>query len=278
MLPPPSLTISIVLFRTDTRLLLECLNSLAQAVDIALQNNSLGIVRLVLVDNNPDTTSVNGVDELPAGILASFHNIEWVRGHGNIGYGRGHNLAILQSTSDYHLVLNPDVVLATDAIIAALDFMQRYPQAGLLAPAVQGADGTIDYLCKRYPAVADLLLRGFAPAGLQRLFKSRLARYEMRDVINAKLVWDVPLVSGCFMWLRGSVVRSINGFDPAYFLYFEDYDLSIRIAAAKARTVYVPSVCIVHYGGHAARKGWHHIAMFMRAALRFYNTHGWRLL
>lgn len=273
----PSLSISIVLFRTDTRVLVECLNSLVKAVTQALQNQQLDSAILVLVDNNSDAQSVDNWGLLPDAMYAPFCKVERICGHGNIGYGRGHNLALLYCDSDYHLVLNPDVVLAADAITAAVDFMQRYPQAGLLAPAVRGPDGATEYLCKRYPAVVDLLLRGFAPAWLKRLSQQRLARYEMRDLIGTEPVWDVPLVSGCFMFLRGSVARYLNGFNPVYFLYFEDYDLSIRLAT-EARTVYVPSVSIVHYGGHAARKGWSHVTMFIRAAIHFYNSHGWRFL
>jgi len=265
----PSLSISIVLFQTDEALLLECLHSLAATV--LRQKQCLANVRLVLVDNNPSINTLT----LPESLQASFDEVQFINGQGNIGYGQGHNLALLRSDCDYHLVLNPDVILATDAIAAATNFMQCHPDAGLLAPAVKCPDGAGEYLCKRYPSVVDLLLRGFAPACLQRLFQDRLAHYEMRDVIGLEPVWDVPLVSGCFMFLRVSVLRRIGGFDPAYFLYFEDYDLSIRLAA-EARTVYVPAVKIVHYGGHAARKGWRHIAMFGRAALRFYRTHGWR--
>ena len=48
------------------------------------------------------------------------------------------------------------------------------------------ADGTTEYLCKRYPAVIDLALRGFAPRFVRALFRRRLDRYEMRDRIERR--------------------------------------------------------------------------------------------
>jgi GT2 family glycosyltransferase len=72
------------------------------------------------------------------------------------------------------------------------------------------------------------------------------------------------------------VLQRLDGFDPRYFLYFEDYDLSLRTGRI-ARIVYVPAVRIVHFGGGAADKGFQHIRLFAASAWRFFGTHGWRL-
>ncbi len=101
-------------------------------------------------------------------------------GHGNVGYGRGHNPALLRSGADYHLVLNPDVIMHDDAVYEAIVFMQSHSDVDLLAPLVTGPDGKPQYLCKRYPALLDLALRGFAPAPIRRMFRGRLERYEMK--------------------------------------------------------------------------------------------------
>ena len=85
---------------------------------------------------------------------------------------------------DYQLVLNPDVELAGDALANAIRWLDANPDVGALAPAVTRPDGTPDFLCKRYPAVFDLFLRGFAPEFVRRCFRKRLDRYDMRDVID----------------------------------------------------------------------------------------------
>jgi GT2 family glycosyltransferase len=178
----------------------------------------------------------------------------------------------------YHLVLNPDVELAPDAIIEGLRFLEAHPDIGVLAPAVAGPGGEREFLCKRYPAVVDLALRGFAPPAVQRRFRRRLERFEMRDAIAAGsngFVSPVPVMSGCFMLLKRKVVDATGGFDPGFFLYFEDFDWSVRLNRI-AGSAYVPAVRIVHHGGGAARKGWRHIAWFSRSAARFYRKHGWK--
>lgn len=264
------LSVSIVSYAPNGGQLQATLDSVQTALDYAALKAAV-----YLIDNGPAVS-----EPVVAALLQSrpqSPSIAFIRisGHGNIGYGAGHNLAIRQTDTPYHLVLNPDVELCADALNQALTFMQHHSQAGLLAPAVYTGDGALQYLCRRYPGIRVLALRGFAPHHWQQRHAQRLHHYEMRDVIGAdQVVWDIPMLSGCFMLLRRSVLQHTQGFDPRFFLYFEDYDLSVRVAAV-ARTVYVPRVRIVHHGGHAARKGRRHIQYFIRSALRFYHRHGW---
>ena len=77
------------------------------------------------------------------------------------------------------------------------------------------------------------------------------------------------------MLVRGECLTAVEGFDERYFLYFEDFDLSLRLGRL-GKLLFAPQVRIVHHGGYAARKGWRHLQMFMRSGLRFFNQHGWR--
>ena len=98
----------------------------------------------------------------------------------------------------------------------------------------------------------------------------------MSKETDEDVVWDPPIVSGCFMLFRGGLYRQLGGFDGRFFLYFEDFDLALR-AGKVTRTAYVPAVRIVHEGGHAARKGLTHIKLFAKSALLFYKLHGFKL-
>nr|WP_309774009.1 glycosyltransferase family 2 protein [Caballeronia sp. LZ025] len=228
---------------------------------------------LYLINNGTDEGF--NLSEVAGKTRLQTHVIE---GQGNVGYGRGHNLAIERMSSRYHLILNPDIELDVDALTHALAFMDVHPEVGLLSPQIIEDDGSRQYLCRRYPTVFDLFVRGFLPRSLRKPFERRLARYEMRDVIGEKnIVWDPPIVSGCFMLFRTEVLKKLNGFDPRYFLYFEDYDLSLR-AHDVARVAYVPSVRVLHHGGDAAGKGWTHIKLFIASAYKFFNRFGWKWL
>jgi len=269
------LSVSVVVYRPDVAKLNATLASLGASCEGLRAINCSFPIALYLVDND------GGVPDVSATLDAlRIENvvITVIAGHGNVGYGRGHNLAIERSNSRYHLVLNPDIELASDALKEALDFFDSHTEAGLITPWIGDEQGHQQFLCRRYPTLLDLFARGFLPLRLRRLFTRRLALYEMRDRINARdIVWDPPIVSGCFMLFRTSVLKQLGGFDARYFLYFEDYDLSLR-AHDVTRVVYAPTVRVLHHGGGAARKGSGHIRMFLASAYKFFNRFGWKWL
>jgi len=278
-LVPVTLTVSVVTYQPDLALLERCLLSLATALDAARGAGILRDANVVLVDNTESRATAEAVVHLgEARFRDSGVTMNYLHRHTNIGYGSAHNLVMHGGNTHYHLVMNPDVEVAPDALVEGLAFLNEHPEIGVLAPDVSGPDGEREFLCKRYPAVLDLALRGFAPAPLRRWFRTRLERFEMRDLIPARtngVVSPIPVMSGCFMLARRKVVDATGGFDPGYFLYFEDFDWSVRLNKV-TQTAYLPSFRVVHHGGGAARKGWKHIGWFTKSAFRFYGKHGWR--
>jgi GT2 family glycosyltransferase len=271
-MPSARLSIAIVTYRTPAPMLERCVASLARSVEKARAQGLAGSADLFLIDNSPADAPAPALS--PGAWTAG--RIEVLRGHGNVGYGKGNNLVLGRLRSDAHVVMNPDVEVDPGAIPAALAALDTHPGVGLVAPAVYDASGARQYLCKRYPSVWVLFLRGFAPGFVRRRFQDAIDRYEMRDAIADTFLAGIPLASGCFMAIRTPLYESLGGFDARYFLYFEDYDLSLRLSR-QATLAYVPEARIVHHGGGAAAKGWRHVAWFLGSAWRFFSRHGWKL-
>ena len=275
-LPPPTLTVSIVTYRPNLALLDATLRKLSLAITAATDEGLLRAVNLVLIDNTGDRAVADAVVKLGAAHFeVSAVTMNYLHGHANIGYGVAHNLVMHGGNTHYHLVLNPDVEVAPDALTVALRYLAEHADVGVIVPAVCRPDGTREYLCKRYPTVLDLALRGFAPRVLKRIFQKRLDRYEMRDAIGDAVLSPIPVMSGSFLLLRRKPIEVTGGFDPEFFLYFEDFDWSVRLNQV-TQSAYLPDVRVVHHGGRAAGKGLRHVAYFARSAVRFFNKHGWK--
>ncbi len=288
MLPAPptaidTLTISIVVFRSDEAWFRQTVVALAGAIQHAIDNAQLRSAHLVVVDNDPadDDRYTNIVGEVLAYVpadLAGRMTHATVKPGKNLGYGAANNLALGNTSVQVAgcvLVLNPDVVLAADAISSAILHFNEHPECGMVTPVATFPDGAPQYLVKAMPSVLTLALRGFAPAWLKSMFAARLAAYDrMETAFDAPLL-QCEIVSGCAMFIRGDVWKTLGGFDERFFLYFEDFDLSKRVAAMTGIDR-VATCRIVHAGGNAAGKGGGHIWLFVRSAVRFFNKHGWR--
>lgn len=271
------LTVSLVVYGYDEAVLSDTLTSLCQAIRVAQDDGVLSGVNISLVDNADHADTLEPLLRRCLQDAGDAVQADVISGHGNIGFGQAHNLVIHRSDSEYYLILNPDVIIDGQALSAGIRYLQHTPAVVAASPAIVDGQGRPESGCKRYPSVFDFLLRGFAPTWLRRRFRQRLRHYEMRDLPGDSIHDDVPIISGCFMLFRHAALRQLGGFDPRYFLYFEDFDLSIR-ARAVGRLSYLPQMRITHLGGNSAQKGLRHIIMFGRSAHRFFSGHGWRWL
>jgi len=269
------LLISIVIYHSDIHILHQTVKSLRLSLQKAHDEDLLVGADLVIVNN--------GNNEFDSDRLAKLFDesdylkLDIINPGKNVGYGRGHNIACKSEEAKYHLILNPDVVIEENAVTEAIKFMNGNPKTGMIAPKVFCPSGERQYLCKRYPTVLDLLIRGFAPLGIKKIFNKRLKHYEMQGVTEEHVKNNIPIVSGCFMFCRREALDSINGFSPDFFLYFEDFDLSWRMSHQHWEIIYVPTVIITHYGGGASKKGIKHVILFISSAFKFFNMHEWKL-
>jgi len=220
-----------------------------------------------LIDNSP-------TDKLKY-ILHEFKNlnIEYVYGQGNVGYGAGHNIAIKQSINEnakYHIVLNPDIFFNSDTIIVLSNFMDKNPEVGQILPEVKYPNGELQYLCKLLPTPIDIFGRKLLP---KRLMHKRNMKYEMHETGYNK-IRNCPTLSGCFMFLRVSVLQKIGGFDERFFMYFEDNDLTRRIHQV-SKTVYYPFVSIIHNHAAEHRTNKTLLKAGIKSAIQYFNKWGW---
>ena len=264
-----------VTFNSSFELLNKTLEALVRGVRYAREQGMAMRVQVLMVDNSVDPTYRARLAELisdrEGGVLDS---VELWHPGGNIGYGAAHNQALRRAESDYHLILNPDVELDQDALYQGVEYLVSQPDVVIVSPRATNASGQIQYLCKRYPSVLVLTLRAFAPTCIKRRFQGYLHSYEIRDACSNGTAADVPLVSGCCMYARTEALRVTGGFSDRFFMYFEDFDLSLRLQPI-GRLVYLPSIHIVHHGGYSARKGLRHIGMFVQSGWKFFRRHGW---
>ncbi len=225
-------------------------------------------VQLVFIDNAPNSSSFFSEMRLPP-------NVHYIALSKNIGYGAAHNKVILNPKfrTRYNIICNPDVHFKPEILFKMVHFLDANPRIGLLMPKVIWPDGKDQGLRKLLPAPADLFLRRFLPKPLRTLFKTRENKYQLAH-LNPDEAMFVPVLSGCFMVCRHSLLQQIQGFDERFFLYLEDVDLSRRMGKI-AENLFWPHVQIVHEYQKDSYKDGVHLKRHLRSAWQYFNKHGW---
>lgn len=255
-----TLTVSIVLYKTPKSQIESILKSVL---------DSRIVKTIFIIDNSPNDKwrilekRSNEITE-----VRYIHNE-------NLGYGASHNLAMseaIETGSEYHIVLNPDIYFENDVLSKLLDFMEENKDCSYVLPKVIYPNGELQYLCKLLPTPADLIFRRFMPK--TKFFTKLNDRYELK-MSGYDKVMNPPCLSGCFMFLRLEILQKNNiFFDDGYFMYCEDFDLMRRLHAV-SKTLYFPSVSIVHNHAKESYKNKNMVMAHIKSAVRYFNKWGW---
>lgn len=192
----------------------------------------------------------------------------------NLGYGSGHNVAIrksIEDKSDYHVVLNPDIYWEGDVIGELARYMDENPDVGQVMPKIVYPDGSTQYLCKLLPTPMDLIGRRFIP--VKSYQDKHDYKYELHWTGYDRLM-EVPSLSGCFMFMRTSVLKQVGGFDERFFMYAEDLDLCRRIGEISG-TMYYPAVSVVHEYEKGSYKNKKLLKYHITSIIKYFNKWGW---
>lgn len=171
----------------------------------------------------------------------------------NGGFAAGCATGADAATGQWLLFLNPDTVIAPDAVQALLDCAQEHPDTGIVGGRFVHPDGTTDprsFWGRPSPwsaACFALGLSSLLPGS--RTFDPEAPQPWSADPAQER---PVPVVSGAFMLVRRQLWDTLGGFDPVFFLYGEDADFCLRAAAAGCRPMVTARAVCQHAGGRSS--------------------------
>ena len=171
----------------------------------------------------------------------------------NHGFGRGNNVAFDALASratppDYVFLLNPDARLKNDALVRLAAFLDAHPKVAIAGAKIEKPGDGVQVAAFRFPSLASEFVKGAQLGPVSRLLAHKRVSLD-RHIPEQKVDW----VAGAAMMARFSVIRQLKGFDPAFFLYFEEVELMHRVAAMGLETWYVPDAVVEHEEGAATQ-------------------------
>jgi N-acetylglucosaminyl-diphospho-decaprenol L-rhamnosyltransferase len=194
------------------------------------------LLELIVVDNASSDATRQIIERDAAGWARSI-----LLSDQNDGFARGCNRGFEKVRTPYALFLNPDAVIEPDALRTLLDFMQDQPAVGIVGPAIiEGEQSTElqDTGARPTPWTA---LRNAAPI--------RRKRTDSWPIVPGSAPRRTGWVCGAVLLVRTELMRQLDGFDPRFFLYWEEMDLCLRAEARGFEIWAVGTAAARHIGG-----------------------------
>jgi N-acetylglucosaminyl-diphospho-decaprenol L-rhamnosyltransferase len=200
-------------------------------------------VDVVLADNG-------STDGAPERAVQRFPFVRLLPTGGNVGYGAAANAGLADRRSGWALVANPDIRFEPGSVDELLAVATRWPRAATVGPAIRTPDGAL------YPSARDLpsLATGTGHALLGWIWPANPWTARYRREREAPRERPAGWLSGSCFLVDVAAFWSVGGFDPGYFMYFEDVDLAQRLSRKGYLHIYAPSAVVTHEGGHATQR------------------------
>lgn len=196
---------------------LDCIESIQKAESDAFT---------VVIENGSNDKAVI------ADALNGISDVKLIVSQGNLGFGRANNLGIewikKNLSCKYIFLLNNDTVIEENTLVVLQDYMDHSPaNVAMCAPKIYiyanpdeiwYAGGTFNY-AKMTPVVN-------------------------QDPLTTRSA--TLFASGCCMFFKSDDLYKLGGFDPFFFMYDEDVELSLRIGELGKTITYVPEAVVYH--------------------------------
>jgi GT2 family glycosyltransferase len=191
-----------------------------------------------------DNASADRTSEM---IETRFPWVKLIKSPENLGFSRGNNLAIRQTTGRYVALVNPDVIVFPNCFETLADFLDKNPKVGNVGPMVFNPDMTQQSTCRRFPT----LWNNFCSASrLEGIFKgSRFFAGEHMFYFPHDRTLSVDVIVGCFSMIRREALDQVGLLDEGLFMYGDDIDWCRRARNAGWQVVFYPDARAIHDRG-----------------------------
>ena len=204
-----NLTIVIVTYRTDEKILTDCLNSIDPQINILIVENS---------KNN----------KLKEKLENKYPNLSVVLSGRNLGYGAGNNFGLSKVKTKFALILNPDVTLNQNFIKELDKYLDQQINFHIMG---------VNYLNDTH----------WKSSGFFSEFDKKI-KLKHEEKSNHDSLKVVDWIVGHTMLINLEKFESRKLFDENIFLYFEDFDLCRRIKSIEGKIYSSKDLLAKHLG------------------------------
>lgn len=242
----PEISIIIVTYNPG-KTILACLEAL-------YKHHTDDEIEVIVVDNASRDDTVEQV-------RTHYPQVKLLACDDNLGYGVGNNRGFELATGEFVVILNPDVVVREGALTRMVEYLKQNPDVGVVAPKTFDEEHQPVISARAVYNIPRLFVKYF---GLDRLFPQVIHGKYGQTSLTTREPLDVDWLQGAALMFPYEVFKILNGFDEAFFLFFEDMEICIRVHELGKRVIFLPTAEIEHVGSES-------VSRFPTARIRSYQ-------
>lgn len=225
-----------------------CKEHLAKCLDGLRECGRSLQLRTVVVDN----ASSDGTVEW----LRSAHpEVRVIENSENVGFAAGCNMGILSGDAQLVLLLNPDCVIDAESLHGLVECLTEHPRAACVAPSLRSGASITPPVYRSVVTLREFLAKMlFLDRVVKRIrpHKSPAEESALEAISPSSMGRKADYVVGACVLCRRAHLQSVGMFDPGFFLYFEDQDLSLRLRERRFDVMFCPTIVVEHTQGASA--------------------------
>ena len=193
--------------------------------------DSLKNFKIVAVDNGKNEKILNKIQ--------NYKNIKVISKNKNLGYGRAINFAFENVSTNFFLLLNPDLSIDVNSIENMLNILNQHSDCGIVAPVT----------------LPDKDFYGAFPEKNIKNVNSSKALKSRELLLNAMIEGElcVDVAKGCALLISAKHFENIGKFDEKYFLFWEEIDLCRKFRSKKTSVIITPNSKAQHNQGKSSK-------------------------
>ncbi len=181
----------------------------------------------------------------------------------NVGFQALVKKGIAESSGDYIMIFNHDIIIKKNSIEMLLEFLKKNPEVGLIGPKLLNFNDEIQYSCFRFYSPLTIIYRRTF-LGKMWFAKKHLDRFLMKEY-NHIDVKEVDWLMGSALLTSKKAQEKVGLMDERFKMYMEDTDWCRRYWENGYKVIYFPKSEMYHYHGRgSAGKGAIRLIIFNR--------------
>lgn len=227
----------------------------------SIEEKTQGITyEIILVDNNSQDGSMEYFQQIQK------KNFKYIYSKENLGFGRANNLGYENSKGKCIFLLNTDTLLVNNAIKELYEVLISKESIGIVGGNLydNNLKPVHSFMKNNYSLKEELKGNILLP-----LIKTKVLK--RKDFNYSDEIMEVGYVTGADLMIKREVINKVGFFDPDFFMYYEETELTNRVVKKGYKVLSVPSAKIIHLEGKSSSLKKERFRIMTESKYKFYR-------